>query len=78
VFGNRVPRDIFGRKKKAGTRDWRKLHNEQVQDFYSSPSIIRVIKSQRMRWAGHVAHMENRNTSRTVVRRLEGKRGRCY
>jgi hypothetical protein len=56
VFGNRVLRRIF-RPKRDG---WRKLHNEELQNLYSSPSIIRVIKSRRMRWAGHVARMGRR------------------
>jgi hypothetical protein len=57
VFENRVLRKIFGPKRDEVTGEWRKLHNEKLHDFYSSPSIIRVIKSRRMRWAGHVASM---------------------
>jgi hypothetical protein len=54
--------------------EWRKLHNEKLRDFYSSPSIIRIIKSRRMRWAGHVARMgEKRNAYRFLVRNPEGK-----
>jgi hypothetical protein len=52
-----VLRRIFGPKRDEVTRDWRKLHNEELHDLYSSPSIIRIIKSRRMRWAGHVARM---------------------
>jgi hypothetical protein len=52
-----VLRRIFGPKKDEVTVEWRKLHNEELRDLYSSPSIIRVIKSRRMRWAGHVARM---------------------
>jgi hypothetical protein len=57
VFENRVLRRIFGLKRDEVTREWRKLHNEELRDLYSSPSIIRIIKSSRMRWAGHVARM---------------------
>jgi hypothetical protein len=55
VFENRVLRRIFGSKRDEATEDWRRLHNEELNDLYSSPNIIRVIKSRRMRWAGHVA-----------------------
>jgi hypothetical protein len=55
VFENRVLRRKFGPKRDEVTGEWRKLHNEELCDFYSSPSIIRIIKSRRMRWAGHVA-----------------------
>ena len=55
--------------------DWRKLHNEELNDLYSSPNIVRVIKSRRMKWAGHVAHMgEKRGVYRVLVGKLEGKR----
>jgi hypothetical protein len=57
VFENRVLRRIFGRKMDEATGEWRKLHNEELRDLYSSPSIIRIINSRRMRWAGHVARM---------------------
>jgi hypothetical protein len=57
VFENRVLRRLFGPKKDEVTGKWRKLHNEELHDLYSSPSIIRIIKSWRMRWAGHVARM---------------------
>jgi len=55
LFENRVLRRIFGRKRYEVTGEWRKLHNEELNDLYSSPSIVRVMKSRRMRWAGHVA-----------------------
>jgi hypothetical protein len=62
VFENRVLRRIFGPKKDVVTGEWRKLHNEELRDLYSSPSIIRIIKSSRMRWAGHITRMgEKRN-----------------
>jgi hypothetical protein len=57
VFENRVLRRIFGPKRNEVTGEWRKLHNEEFRDLYSSPSIIPIIKSRRMRWAGHVARM---------------------
>jgi hypothetical protein len=57
------------------TGGWRELHNEEFHNLYSSPSIIRMIKSRRIRWAGHVARMgEKRNAYRILVRKLEGKR----
>jgi hypothetical protein len=62
VFENRVLRRIFGPKRNGVTGGWRKLHNSELHNLYSSPSIIRIIKSRRMRWAGHVARMgEKRN-----------------
>jgi hypothetical protein len=57
VFENRVLRRIFGLKRDEVTGEWRKCHNEEHRDLYSSPSIIRIIKSRRMRWTGHVARM---------------------
>jgi hypothetical protein len=60
VFENRVLRRIFGPKRDEVTGGWRKLHNEELYNLYSSPSIIRMIKSRRMRWAGHVARMGQR------------------
>jgi hypothetical protein len=67
VFENRVLRRKFGPKKDEVTGEWRKLHKEELRDLYSSPSIIRIIKSRRMRWAGHVARIgENRNVYRLL------------
>jgi hypothetical protein len=57
VFENRVLRRIFGPKRDEVTGEWRKLHNKELHDLHSSPSIIRIIKSLKMRWAGHVARM---------------------
>jgi hypothetical protein len=75
VFENRVLRRILGPKRDEVTGEWRKLHNEELLDLYSSPSIIRIIKSRRMRWAGHVARMgEERNAYRLLVGKPEGKR----
>jgi hypothetical protein len=75
VFENRVLRKIFGPKRDEVTGEWRKLHNEELRDLYSSPSIIRIIKLRRMRWAGNVARMEEkRNACRLLVGKPEGKR----
>ena len=57
VFQNRVLRRVFGSKRDEVTRGWRKLHNEKLNDLYSSPIIIRAIKSRRMRWMRHVARI---------------------
>jgi len=57
VFENMVFRRIFGPKRDEVMGEWRRLHNEELKDFYSSPNIVRVIKSRTMRWAGHVARM---------------------
>jgi hypothetical protein len=74
VFENRVLRRIFGPKRDKVTGEWRKLHNEELRDLYSSPSIIRIIKSKRMKWAGHVARMgEKRNAFRLLVGKAERK-----
>jgi hypothetical protein len=70
MFENRVLRRIFGPKRDEVTGEWRKLHNEELRDLYSSPSIIRIITSRRMRWAGHIARIwEN-----IKVGKPEGKR----
>jgi hypothetical protein len=75
VFENRVLRRIFGPKRDELTGEWRKLHNEELHDLYSSPSIIRMMKSKRMRWAGHVARMgEKTNADRLLVGKPDGKR----
>ena len=62
VFENRVLRRGFGPKRDEVTGKWRKLHNEELNDLYCSPNIVRVIKSRRMKWAGHVARMEERRS----------------
>ena len=75
VFENRVLRRVFGPKRDEVTGIWRKLHNEELSDLYSLPNIVRVVKSRRMRWAGHVARMgEGRGVHRVLVGRPEGKR----
>jgi len=75
VFEKRVLRRIFGPKRDEVTGKWRKLHNEELNNLYSSPNIVRVIKSRRMRWAGHVARMgERRGVCRILVGKPEGRR----
>jgi hypothetical protein len=75
VFENRVPRRIFGPKKDGVMGEWRKLHNEGLHNLYSSPSIIRITKSRRMKWVGHVARMgEKRSMYRLLVGKPEGRR----
>jgi hypothetical protein len=75
VFENRVLRRIFGPTREEATVDWRKLHNRELHNLYSSPDIIRQIKSRRMRWAGHVTRMgEGRNVYRVLVVKPEGKK----
>jgi hypothetical protein len=70
VFENRVFKGISGPKRDEVTREWRKLHHEELNDLCCSPNIVRVIKSRRMRWAGHVAPM---GEGRVVYRVLVGK-----
>jgi hypothetical protein len=75
VFENRVLRRTYGPKREEVTGEWRKLHDEELHELYSSPSIIRMMKSRRMRWAGHVARMgEKRTAYRLLVGKPEGKR----
>jgi len=75
VFKNKVLRRIFGPKRDEVTRDWRRLHNEELNDLYPSPNIVRMIKWRRMRCAGHVARMgEERGVYRVLVGKPEGKR----
>ena len=75
VFENRASRRVFGPKGDELTGDWRKLHNEELSDLYSLPNILRVVKSRRMRWAGHVARVgEGSGVHRVLVGKPEGKR----
>jgi hypothetical protein len=75
VFENRVLRRIFGPKREKVTLEWRRLHNEELYALYSSPNIIRVIKSRRLKWTGHVACMgERRGAYRVLVGKPEGRR----
>jgi hypothetical protein len=75
VFKNRFLRRIFGPKGDEVKGEWRKLHNEELHILYSTPNIIREIKSRRMRWAGHVARMgKERNVYRILVGKPQGKR----
>jgi len=74
VFENRVLR-VFGPKRDEVTGEWRKFHNEELRDLYSLPNIVQVVKSRRMRWAGHVARMgEGRGVHRVLVGKPVGKR----
>jgi hypothetical protein len=69
VFENRVLKRIFGPKRDEVSGEWRKVHNEELHDLYSSPSIIRIMKSRKMRWAGNVARMgKKRNEYRLLVK----------
>jgi hypothetical protein len=75
VFENRVLRRVFGAKRVGVTGEWRKLHNEELNDLYSLPNIVRVVKSRRMRWAGHVAGIgEEREVHRVLVGKPKEKR----
>jgi len=75
VIENMVLRRIFGPRTDEVTEEWRRLHNEELNDLYSSPNIVRLIKSRRMRWAGHVARMgEERGVYRVLMGKPEGKR----
>ena len=68
-------RRIFGPRRDRVTGEWRKLHNEELNDLYCSPNIVRVIKSRRLRWAGHVARMEaGRDVHKVLVEKPEGNR----
>jgi len=75
VFENRVLRRIFRPRRDEVTGEWRKLRNEKLNDLYSSPNIMRVIKSRRIRWSGHVARMgKGRGVYRVLVGKPEGNR----
>ena len=75
MFENRVLRRVFRPKRDEITGEWRKLHNEELRDLYSLPNIVRVIKSRRMRWVGHVARIgEERGVYRVLVGKPEGRR----
>jgi hypothetical protein len=75
VFENRMLRRIFRPKRDEVTGEWRKLHNEELHDLYSSPSIIRIIKARRIKWSRHVARMrEKRNACKLLVGKPEGRR----
>jgi len=74
VFENRVLRRVFGPKRGEVTGDWRKLHNEELSDLYSLPNNVRLVKSRRMTWAGHVARIgHGRGVHRVLVGKTEGK-----
>jgi hypothetical protein len=75
VFENRVLRRVFRPKRDEGTGKGRQLHNKELNDLYSLPNVVRVVKLRRMRWAGHVAFMgEERSVHRVLVGKPEGKR----
>jgi hypothetical protein len=75
VFENMMLRGIFGPKRDEVTRDWRKLHNDELNDLYSLRNSVRVVKSRILRWAGHVVRMGvERGVHRVLVRKLVGKR----
>jgi len=74
AFKYRVLRRIFGPKREEGTGDWRRLHNEELYNFYSSSNMIRVIMSRRMRWAGRVTRMgQARNACNILLENLKGR-----
>jgi hypothetical protein len=74
VFEYRVLRRVFGPKRDEVTGEWRELHNEELNDLFSLPNIVRMVKSRRMRWAGHVARMgEDRGVYRLLVGKPVGK-----
>ena len=76
VFENVVLKTIFGSRRDEVTGEWRRLHNRELNDLYSSSNIMWVIKSRKMRWAGHVAHMgENRRVYRVLLGKPEGRSG---
>jgi len=76
VFENRVLRRVFGPRRDEVTGEWKKLHNEELSDLYSLPNILWVVKSRRMRWAGHVALMgQGRGVYRVLVGKPEGQMG---
>ena len=75
VFENMVLRRIFGPRRDEVMGEWRRLHNEELNDLYSSPIIVRVIKSRRMRWVGHVAHMgDERGVNGLLLVKPKGRR----
>ena len=75
VFESRVLRRVFGPNRDEVTGEWRKLHNEELRDVYSLPNIVRVVKSRRMRWAGHVVRIvKGRDVHRVLVGKPEGNR----
>ena len=77
MFENRLLSRIFGPKRDGVTGEWRKLHNEELNDLYCSPNIVRVVRSRRMKWARHVARMgERRGIYRVLVEKPDGKRPR--